>query len=336
MKSAKPLIAITMGDPAGIGPEIVMRTAADPGISALGSIAVYGDKRILSQTKAMLGLEVRLRRVAKPTRDPRYGKIVQVVESHGDVDLSTVKPGHTNAKCGKASVRFLEAATREALAARIDALVTAPVCKTALWEAGTRVEGQTQFLSTLCNVKKIGMVLIREPLRVMLLTRHMPLKTALNRVTKRRILEKIRLAHREFEKIGIPTPRIAVAGLNPHAGEAGLFGREEIREIAPAIAVARKEGIAVSGPAPADTVFQQGLAGQIDLVLALYHDQGMIPVKTLGFGNLVVWIAGLPIIRTSVGHGTAFNIAGQGVADHASLVAAFKMAVKMAKTCPWS
>jgi len=324
----KPIIAITMGDAAGIGPEIVVKSLADLRWRSWCEPVVLGDLRVLQEAVARAGVSITLEAVSGArAAAPAAGKI-RVID-YRNVDPGTVRMGVIDAKLGAAAVHYTREAARMALAGEIDGIVSAPLNKEAMREAGFDYEGATQIFAEEAGVTRYAMMLLLGEMRLMLLTNHMSLREALDKVTKARVHEKITLAHEALVEQGIATPRIAVSALNPHAGEGGLFGREEVDEIVPAIEQACREGINAIGPVPADTVFFKTKQGMFDLTIALYHDQGLGAVKLLGFGSVVTLLAGLPFIRTSTGHGTAFDIAGKGVADHANLLEAIRIAAEL-------
>jgi 4-hydroxythreonine-4-phosphate dehydrogenase len=259
-----------------------------------------------------------------------------------NVDMAAHQYGKVSAMCGKASVEYIEKGISMAMASEIDAVVTGPIHKESINQAGCPHPGHTEIFGTLTGTKDYAMMLVGGDLRVVHVSTHVSLKTAIERTRKPRILTVIRLAHRALKALGIAEPKIAVAGLNPHAGEHGLFGDEEIQEIIPAIEEARKEGMMVDGPIAPDTVFGRTRGGLYDIVVCMYHDQGHIPLKTLGFTfdkATQKWTSvagvnvtlGLPIIRTSVDHGTAFGKAGKGTAAHDSMLDAIDVAVKLAQ-----
>ena len=314
----KPLL-VTMGDAAGIGPEIIVKAFAQ---GALGDAVVIGDVGVLR----------------------REGGMVAAIESPGDLaavprgclpvlappalteGLASLPRGTIDARNGAAAARCIEHAVAWMLAGAGAAIVTAPIHKEALAAAGVPHPGHTEMLQTLAGVPAVRMMLANAELRVVLVTIHMALRAAIDAVTYDAVLDTLRIAHRAARAWGPAQPRIAVAGLNPHAGEGGLFGSEEQTVIAPAIAAAVQEGIAAQGPFAPDTVFMRARKGEFDLVVAMTHDHGLIPVKYLGVEEGVNVTLGLPFVRTSPDHGTAFDIAGRGVADAASLVAAATMA----------
>jgi 4-hydroxythreonine-4-phosphate dehydrogenase len=323
-----PIIGITMGDAAGISPEIVVKSLADPTIRDFCEPLVLGDIRVIEAAAKKAGLSLALRAVERPSQWRRDGAAFGVVD-YGDVDPATVKIGVIEPTLGAAAVRYTREAARFALAGEIDGIVSAPLNKESMRAAGFHYEGATEIFAEEAGVKRYAMVLMLGDMRLLLLTNHMSLREACDKVTKARVLEKVLLAHEALVEQGIAAPRVAVSALNPHAGEGGLFGREEIEEIEPAIAEAKAAGVNAIGPVPADTVFYKTKQGMYDLTIALYHDQGLGAVKLLGFGSVVTWLVGLPFVRTSTGHGTAFDIAGKGIADHHNLLEAIKVAADL-------
>ncbi len=323
-----PIIGITMGDAAGISPEILVKSLADPEIRTFCEPIVLGDVRVLAAAARAAGLEIPFRTVERPSAWRSDGRAFGVVDYH-DVDPATVKIGVIEPALGAAAVRYTREAARYALAGEIDGIVSAPLNKESMRAAGFHYEGATEIFAEEAGVKRYAMVLLLGEMRLLLLTNHMSLREACDKVTKARVHEKIMLAHEALVGQGIAAPRIAVSALNPHAGEGGLFGREEIEEIEPAIADARAAGVDAIGPVPADTVFYKTKQGMYDLTIALYHDQGLGAVKLLGFGDVVTLLVGLPFIRTSTGHGTAFDIAGKGIANHKNLLEAIRTAAEL-------
>ncbi len=324
-----PTIGITMGDAAGISPEILVKSLADPSIREFCEPIVLGDIRVIAAAAEAAGLDLQLRAVERPSAWRREGAAFGVVD-YGDVDPATVKIGVIEPALGAAAVRYTREAARYALSGEIDGIVSAPLNKESMRAAGFHYEGATEIFAEEAGVKRYAMVLLLGEMRLLLLTNHMSLREACDKVTKARVHEKIMLAHEALVGQGIAAPRIAVSALNPHAGEGGLFGREEIEEIEPAIAEAKAAGVNAIGPVPADTVFYKTKQGMYDLTIALYHDQGLGAVKLLGFGDVVTLLVGLPFIRTSTGHGTAFDIAGKGIAGHKNLLEAIKTAAELA------
>lgn len=324
--SRVPVVAVTMGDPAGIGPEIVAKAFAEGGLR--GHILVVGDAAVMRRAVALVGADIGVHPVSDVSAARFDGDAIDVIDVGGVPD--DLEMGFIDARAGAASFAFVERAIVDAAAGRIDAVVTAPIHKEAWRAAGVTYPGHTELLADRTDVRDFAMMLFNDELRVILVSIHVALAEAIARVTRDTVLRTIRLADRAVRDLGLKKPRVAVAGLNPHAGEGGLFGREDLDVIAPAIAEARSSGIDASGPWPPDTVFMQARAGKFDIVVAQYHDQGLIPVKYLGIDNGVNVTVGLPFVRTSVDHGTAFDIAGKGIADHASLRIAILHAARMA------
>ena len=318
-------IGITMGDPAGIGPEIVCRFLAEgPARPAL----VYGDAATLRRAAALVGANLRFAAVADPIAAAAVGGAVPVVQPGALPDGLPV--GRVSAEAGAFAYACVTRAIDDAMVGRIAAMVTAPINKDAFRAAGIRHPGHTEILAERTGTADFAMMLANDELRVLLVSIHLSLADAVRAVTPGNEERAIRLADQAARAFGVAKPRVAVAGLNPHAGENGMFGREDLDVIAPAVAAARREGIDASGPWPGDTVFMRARRGEFDVVVAQYHDQGLIPIKYLGIDEGVNITVGLPFVRTSVDHGTAFDIAGTGRADHASLRAAFAQAVAMA------
>jgi 4-hydroxythreonine-4-phosphate dehydrogenase len=327
MTARRPRIAITMGDPLGIGPEIVAACVPDPSHAA--DLLVIGDAPSLAAVLARTGGTRRVRKLTAPEACLAAPDSLDVL-TVGD-DLPPLSPGHVDARAGRASFSYVEHAIDLALAGRVDAIVTAPINKAAWSAAGITFPGHTELLAARTGVDEFAMMLFNDDLRVVLVSIHVPLRDAIGLVTPERELRTIRLAHQALRDLGVAAPRVAVAGLNPHAGEGGLFGTEDAAVIAPAVAQARGLGIDASGPWPPDTVFMQARQGRFDVVVAQYHDQGLIPVKYLGVDTGVNMTLGLPFVRTSVDHGTAFDIAGKGMADASSLRIAIREAVRMSR-----
>ncbi len=325
-------IAITMGDPAGIGPEIIARLACTPRIGNT-PLLVIGDIDRLRDMVERLGLALTLYPIEHPDalggHNATPGRLA--VLPAGEPLPPSLPYGQINARAGAAAYAYVDRAIDLALEGAISAIVTAPLNKAAMAAAGIRYPGHTEILAERAGTQDFGMMLANDELRVMLVSIHLPLREAIEAVTPERELRAIRLAARACHAYGIDHPRIAVAGLNPHAGEGGLFGHEDEAIIAPAIARARAEGIDASGPWPGDTVFMNARRGAFDAVVAQYHDQGLIPVKYLGIDNGVNITVGLPFVRTSVDHGTAFDIAGTGHADPSSLALALRQAEAMVR-----
>jgi 4-hydroxythreonine-4-phosphate dehydrogenase len=323
-----PLIAVTMGDPAGIGPEIVAKTFADPGFGDENRALVVGDPTILERAARLLELQLRVNEIEGPEEavfETGVADVLAVGELPEDLPF-----GALDARAGDAAFRYLQRATELANAGRVGAIATAPLNKEAMHLAGHNYPGHTEILAQLTGTKDYAMMLVTDELKVIHVSTHVSLREAIERVRPERERAVIRLAHDSLRKLGIEEPKVAVAGLNPHAGEAGLFGTEDAEHIAPAVAAAVEEGIDATGPWPPDTVMMRARQGHFDIVVVQYHDQGHIPVKLMGFDTGVNVTVGLPFFRTSVDHGTAFDIAGTGKAEHASMQAALDLARKLA------
>jgi 4-hydroxythreonine-4-phosphate dehydrogenase len=317
-----------MGDPAGIGPEIVARLFADADVRERARPFVVGDAITLERAQATVGIGTPVRRIAAAAEARADGPgidVLQVGRLPDDLPL-----GRVDARAGAASYSYVERAIELGLSAYIGAIVTAPINKEALALAGAPHPDHTEALAALTGTRDYAMMLAADDFRVVLASTHVSLHDAVTSLSVDRELSVIRLVDRELRRLGIPEPRIAVAGVNPHAGEHGLFGDEEQHLIAPAIERAAGDGIDVSGPWPGDTIFRRAYAGEFDAVVAQYHDQGLIPLKMVGFERGVNVTLGLPFVRTSVDHGTAFDIAGTGRASHESLRAALDLACRLA------
>ena len=328
MSDSRPLLALTMGDPSGIGPEITMKAAADPEVRELARVLIVGPADVARATRDWLRLPLELATVTPDADFSSLPDSLTPVLSISDAPAAEFPAGQLAAASGDAAVKAVETAARLALERKVDAIVTAPLNKEAMRLAGYQYPGHTEILGHLCGARAT-MLLSSPRLRVVHVSVHCSLLEAIQRVTRANVLQTIETAHHAGRQLGYARPRIAVAGLNPHAGEGGLFGREEIEEIIPAIQDARSRGWDVSGPWPPDTLFLRASAGEWDVVVAMYHDQGHIPVKLFGLEGGVNVTLGLPIIRTSVDHGTAFDIAGKGIARHESMVEAVRVAVRM-------
>ncbi len=328
MEHDVPILALTLGDPVGVGPEIVARTLADPPDNAAARGLAVGDARTLRRAIEVCGLEVEVHPVGSvDDADFDPGRIDVLDLGVLDQELPW---GEVSAEAGRAALAAIERATDEALHRRVDAVVTAPISKEAIWQAGATHAGHTELLGELTGSDRADTMLETGNLKILFTTRHLSLRRAVDQVTRGRVRQVIGKARTALRVLGYEEPRIAVAALNPHGGEGGSFGREELDEIGPACQDARDDGIPVEGPVPADAVFHQCLQGRYDAVLAHFHDQGHIAAKTADFYGTATVTFGLPIIRTSVDHGTAFDIAGTGQADHRSMVAAYRAAARYA------
>lgn len=321
-----PRIGITMGDPAGIGPEVVLKAVAEEEVRRACIPVIIGDAQLLAHTARTLDLQSGYDIVRADEPFPEHSE--PVIYHLGNI-TGFIEPGIESGAAGKAAGGYIEAAVELCAAGSIDAVATAPINKRALFLGGYSFPGHTEFLAHLTGAEDYAMAFVAGNLRIVLLSTHVPLAEAIRLVERDRIVSRVNLTNRELQRWGIERPRIAVAALNPHGAEGGLFGVEEASEIMPAIDACRRDDINVQGPFSADTVFLRASRGEFDAVIANYHDQAMIPVKCLSFGEAVNVTLGLPFIRTSVDHGTAFDIAGKGLAEHSSMVAAIKLAADL-------
>ena len=326
--SHKPAIAITMGDPCGIGPEVVVKALANPQMYASCRPVVVGNVYAMEQAVKLTGLPLRIRETSEPAAAGRNPKVVEVFDTR-NLNPEDITVGAVSSACGKAAMEWVTKAGQLAIAGAVDALATAPLNKEAASLAGYKSIGHMELLQELSGAKTVATMLMAKNLRVVHLTTHRSLRVACDYVKKDRILEFLELTHRSFVQWGFPEPRIGVAALNPHGSDGGLLGHEESEEINPAVAEAKSKGINAIGPIPADTLFHHAIAGRYDVVLAMFHDQGHIPVKVYGFEESITANLGLPFVRTSVDHGTAFDIAGKGVADATSMRQAIRLAVAL-------
>lgn len=321
-----------MGDAAGVGPEIIDKALAKEEFYNIARPIVIGDASVIEDALKVAKVKVDINSV-KDISEAKYEHGTIEVIDLKNIELSELKMGQVQAMAGKASVKYVEKAVEMALENKIDAIVTAPLNKEAMNLAGYDYAGHTEILAHLTKTKDYAMMLVAGQLRVIHVTTHVSMRDACELIKKERVLTTIRLTDEVTKKMGVEAPKIAVSGFNPHAGESGLFGNEEIEEITPAIESAKKNNMNVIGPMPPDTVFLRASRGEYDAVVAMYHDQGHIPVKMLGFESGINVTIGLPIIRTSVDHGTAYRRAGLrlGTGDPTSLEEAMKLAVQMAK-----
>jgi 4-hydroxythreonine-4-phosphate dehydrogenase len=322
--------ALTMGDPAGVGPEIIVKALGPGGAAAGAKCVVYGDARVLGRAAEALGLGFSLHPIASPEAALYEPGTLEVVDLH-NADPEGFEPGRVSALCGRASWEYIEAATKAALAGRVAALDTAPINKEAIRAAGVPYIGHTEMLEGLTGSRDPLTMFETLGLRVFFLTRHVALRAAPDLITRDRLLDYFRRCLGAMDRLGLAGGELAVAGLNPHCGEHGLFGDEEVRVIAPAVEEARAEGLAVVGPIGADSVFHQAKTGRYAAVLSLYHDQGHIATKTLDFDRTVSLTLGLPFLRTSVDHGTAFDIAWQGKASALGMETSILVAARYAE-----
>ena len=334
-----PVLGITMGDPAGVGPEIIAKALAQPEVAAACKAVVIGDRSVMEATLTLLRSPLRLHAV-KSIDACRFEPGALECLDLANVDAAALPKSTVSAEAGRAAYAYIETGVRLCQAGAIDGIVTAPVNKEALAAAGVQHSGHTEILARLTDTKDFATLLMGKELRVIHVTTHVALRRVPDLVTRERVGRVIHLAQQTMTGLGRPRARIAVCGLNPHAGEDGLFGDEEKTQIIPAVEDARRAGLDVHGPLPADTVFSRARGGEFDIVVAMYHDQGHVPVKTLGFNydeksgtwtglsgvNVTV---GLPFLRVSVDHGTAFDRAWKGIANPESMLEALDVAVRM-------
>jgi len=317
-------LAITAGDPGGIGPEVVLK--AVPVVSRECLPIIIGNSAIIEEARSLSGVSIKIKKI----RD--VGEACPATDTLWCLDPDSggvFKKCETAAENGIAAVQCIKKGVALALEKKVDALVTAPISKEALHLAGFPWPGHTEMLGELTGTKEYAMMLVGGPLKVILVTIHTSLRSVPGLVTKKSVLRAVRLAKKASEMLGIDRPRIGVAGLNPHAGESGMLGTEEKEEIAPAVEAAAGEGIAAEGPYPPDTIFHKAYNGGVDIVVCMYHDQGLIPLKMIAFEKGVNVTVGLPIIRTSPDHGTAYDIAWKGIADPSSMIEAIRLAVRL-------
>lgn len=331
MSERKPIIGITMGDAAGVGPEIILKSLKHEEMYEISRPFVIGDRKILERAKTFVSSDLVIESITADEleqADYRQGTVYVL-----DLDLlpGDLPVGQVSAEAGHAAFKYLERAIELAKEHRIQAICTAPLNKEALHKGGHKYPGHTEILADLTGTQDFSMMLSAPNLKVIHVTTHVGLIDAVKMITPERVYHVIKLAHETLRKAGIDAPKIAVCGINPHAGENGLFGYgEEEEKVIPAVEKAQAEGIEVVGPLPADTLFFRTVRGDFDIVVAMYHDQGHGPVKVLGLDAGVNITVGLPIIRTSVDHGTAFDIAGTGVADEKSLMEAIRQGAELA------
>ncbi|MFP4144615.1 MAG: 4-hydroxythreonine-4-phosphate dehydrogenase PdxA [Phycisphaeraceae bacterium] len=335
----KPVIGITLGEPAGIGPEVIVKALADPSIRRLARFVIYGMNELLAYAADLAEIDPFWWRLQHDAPRAQYQLVHDVVVLDYDEYSMLGTAFHKPTKQGgQASLRFLDDAIAAARRPReqggIDAIVTAPISKTSWKLAGCRFPGHTEFLANRTKSRRVAMMFQAPKLNVVLATVHVPLMDLRNLLSIGAVYDPIDLGNLACKRLGFENPRIAVCGLNPHASEQGQFGEEEERVIRPAIEMACQHGIDARGPFPADTIFNHAVNGKYDLVVAMYHDQGLIPIKLLAWDEAVNLTLGLPIIRTSPDHGTAFDIVGRNVADPGSMKSAIRLAVQLARSGP--
>jgi len=330
-KDKRPIIGITMGDPASIAPEICVKALQEEEVYKVSRPLVFGDRGVIEYYIDFLNADVEVNVIDDPDKGKYTHGVIDIIDIGEIKDIKEIEIGKISAKAGRASARYIEEAVKFALAKKIDAIATAPINKEAWKMAGVEYIGHTEMLGGLTNTEDPLTMFQVESMRIFFLTRHVSLRQAIEMIKRERVLDYIIRCSKALEAIGINKPKLAVAALNPHAGEHGLFGDEEIKEIEPAVKEARDMGFDVYGPIPADYVFWACLNGKYDAVLSLYHDQGHIAAKTRDFYKTVSVTLGLPFIRTSPDHGTAMSRAGKGTANHQSLLEAIKVAADYSK-----
>jgi 4-hydroxythreonine-4-phosphate dehydrogenase len=319
-------IAITMGDPAGIGPEVAVRSATDKRVRNTCLPIIVGDVEIIRDAARLCRIK---NRVVRLSSLPSVHKKTDSIHVFDIGHMQRIKRGAPTASSGRAAVKCIRTAASLAMQGEVDAIVTAPISKEALGKAGYRWPGHTEMLASIGRSREYAMMFMSDDLNVILCTIHIPLKDVPAKLSRTRVLRTIRLAEKGMIMAGKKKPRVVVAGLNPHAGESGRIGREESEIIIPAVESARAEGLDVSGPYPPDVVFNIALRDKFDVVVCMYHDQGLIPFKMLAFDKGVNVTVGLPFIRTSPDHGTAFDIAWKGIADPSSMIEAVRLAARL-------
>jgi len=329
--SRKPIIAITMGDPSGIGPEIIVKALQETIIYDICQPIVVGDSQVMIAAVNLISAPLEIKSRSMTNEAEGYFNTIDVLDLK-NIDLEKFQFGKVNRQSGKAAVEYVKHAIDLTIKGETAAIATAPLNKEAMNLAGFSYPGHTEILAEATGTEDYAMMLLAGPLRVVHVTTHIALRNVSSHITKDRIIRVIQLTNQALKALGIASPKIAVAGLNPHAGEGGLFGIEEQEEIAPAVEHCQTLDMVAEGPIPPDTVFLRGSRGEFDAVVAMYHDQGHIPIKLLGFDEGVNVTIGLPIIRTSVDHGTAFDIAWKGQASPHSMIEAIKVAAMMAKS----
>lgn len=323
----KPLIGIPIGDPAGIGPEIVAKSLANKGVEEVARCIVIGDKKVMEQAIKIAGVNLQMKVVKEPEEGNYTEGILNLIDLD-NIDSSKLVFGEISGMCGKAAYEYIEKSIQLANERRIDAVATTPINKESLKAGGIDFIGHTEIFGALTNTKDPLTMFEARGMRVFFLSRHVSLRKACDMVTKERIKDYVKRCQEALRKLGVTEGTMAIAGLNPHSGEHGLFGDEEVEEVMPAVEELQQEGYKVVGPIGADSVFHLALQGKFNSVLSLYHDQGHIATKTLDFEKTIAITGGMPILRTSVDHGTAFDIAGKGIASEVSMVEAILLAGK--------
>jgi 4-hydroxythreonine-4-phosphate dehydrogenase len=319
-------IAISMGEPGGIGPEVIVKTLYESSLRKYIDPIVVGSAKVMNEAVKLTGLPLKVRRLSRVSDSRPCSNIIEVIDEKSALSL---KKGAPSRNAGRSIVKYIKTAVRLAINNDVKAIVTAPISKESIALAGYSWPGHTELLAELTETDNYAMMFASRKLKVILCTIHIPLKDVPKKLNCKLVLKTIRLARKGMGMLGVSDPRIAVSGLNPHAGEAGIMGAEEDMKISPAVGRARLEEINVSGPFPPDVVFYKAVKGEFDIVVCMYHDQGLIPFKMLAFEKGVNVTVGLPFVRTSPDHGTAFNIAWQNKADPSSMIEAVKLSGKL-------
>ncbi|MEM1582250.1 MAG: 4-hydroxythreonine-4-phosphate dehydrogenase PdxA [Candidatus Bathyarchaeia archaeon] len=328
--TTRPIIGVTIGDPAGVGPEISVKALLKPSVINSCRPILIGDLSVLKRVTERMGINVNFRVIESPSEARASKGLIEVVDL-GNVDVDSLSVGVASAESGRASMQYIESAVKYALKGEVNAIATAPINKKAISMAGSKHIGHTEILAALCGIEEPLTMFWVRGMKIFFLTRHISLKEAIRAVRRDKIIDMTLKVEKALHWLGIERPRIAIAALNPHASDDGLMGSEESEEIIPAVKKLQSIGLDVAGPVPADSVFHQAMERKYDAVLSLYHDQGHIAAKTLDFYGAVAVTIGLPFIRTSVDHGTAYDIAWKGIANPRSLIEAIKLAANLSR-----
>ena len=329
MADKKPLIAVPIGDPAGVGPEIVAKACALEKVNNAADVIAIGDRQVMENAIRIVGADLRINVVQKPADGDYRPGVLNLIDLD-NIDMEKFEFGKVSGMCGKAAFGYIKKSIELAMAGKADAVATTPINKESLRAGEINFIGHTEIFGALTGTEDPLTMFETNGMRVFFLTRHLSLREMLDKITKDRIIDYVIRCTEALRRLGVTEGTMAVAGLNPHSGEHGLFGWEEVNEITPAVEELKKMGYNVAGPVPADSVFHQAALGRYNSVLSLYHDQGHIATKTLDFDRTIAITNGMPILRTSVDHGTAFDIAGKGIAGAVSMKEAIRLAAKYA------
>ncbi|MCC8060885.1 MAG: 4-hydroxythreonine-4-phosphate dehydrogenase PdxA [Clostridiales bacterium] len=326
---SKPFIAVPLGDPAGVGPEIVAKSIASREVFREANCVIVGDKTIMENAVRITGTDLAIHIIKDPAEGDYREGVLNLIDL-ANVDMKQFQFGKVSGMCGKAAYEFIATSIELANAGKVDAIATTPINKESLRAGDIPYIGHTEIFGALTGTQDPLTMFETNGMRIFFLTRHVSLRQMLDMIQRDRIIDYVKRCTEALRKLGVSEGTMAVAGLNPHSGEHGLFGWEEVKEITPAIEQLQKEGYAVAGPIGADSVFHQAALGKYNSVLSLYHDQGHIAAKTLDFEKTIAITNGMPILRTSVDHGTAFDIAGKGIVSAVSMIEAIRLAAKYA------